>query len=43
MSIFSNERHTAHAGTKKEISELIEAGFEYVCDLNEAKFFRKPK
>ena len=28
---------------EKEISELIEAGFEYVCDLNEAKFFRKPK
>jgi len=31
------------AKQKKEISELIEAGFEYVCDLNEAKFFRKPK
>jgi len=28
---------------EKEISELIEAGFEYVCELNKAKFFRKPK
>lgn len=31
------------ARTRKEISELIEAGFEYVCDLDEAKFFEKPK
>jgi len=31
------------ARTEKEITDLIEAGFEYTCDLNEAKFFRKPK
>jgi hypothetical protein len=31
------------ARTEKEVSELVEAGFEYFCDLNEVKFFRKPK
>ena len=31
------------AKTEKEISELIEAGFEYVCDQEDAKFFRKSK
>jgi hypothetical protein len=25
----------------KEIQELIELGFEYVCDLDGTKFFRK--
>jgi hypothetical protein len=28
---------------KGEISELIEAGFEYICENNGLKFFRKPK
>jgi len=28
---------------EKEISALIEAGFEYVCDNEGLKFFRKPK
>ena len=27
----------------KEISALIESGFEYVCDSEGLKFFRKPK
>jgi hypothetical protein len=31
------------AETKEEISELIEAGFEYICENNGLKFFRKPK
>jgi len=31
------------AETKEEISELIEAGFEYVCENNGFRFFRKPK
>jgi integrase len=31
------------AETKEEIGELIEAGFEYVCENNGLKFFRKPK
>jgi len=29
--------------TEKEICDLIEAGFEYVTELNGAKFFRKRK
>jgi len=31
------------ATSNEEIMELIEAGFEYVCDHNGAKFFRKRK
>jgi integrase len=31
------------AATKEEISALIEAGFEYICENNGLKFFRKPK
>lgn len=31
------------AKTEKEVSELVEAGFEYVCGLNGAKVFRKRK
>jgi hypothetical protein len=31
------------AETKEEISTLIEAGFEYICENNGLKFFRKPK
>jgi hypothetical protein len=27
----------------KEIQELIELGFEFVCDLDGIKFFRKRK
>ena len=31
------------AKTLKEASELIEAGFEYVTDMDHCKLFRKPK
>jgi len=31
------------AKTVKEACQLIEAGFEYVCDINETKIFRKRK
>ena len=31
------------ATTNEEIAQLIEAGFEYVCEDNGAKFFRKRK
>jgi len=31
------------ATTNEEIAQLIEAGFEYVCEHNGAKFFRKRK
>jgi hypothetical protein len=31
------------AETTKEIAQLIENGFEYVCDEENLKFFRKRK
>jgi len=31
------------AGTLEEAKELIEAGFEYVTELNQKKLFRKRK
>jgi len=31
------------AATKEEISALIEAGFEYVCEYEGSRFFKKPK
>ena len=31
------------AETVQEMRTLVEAGFEYVCDLNGAKVFRKRK
>lgn len=31
------------AKTESEICSLIEAGFEYVCDFNDSKVFRKRK
>ena len=31
------------AETTKEIAQLIEDGFEYVCDQQNLKFFRKRK
>ena len=31
------------AKTEAEALQLIEAGFEYVCDIGDAKIFRKRK
>jgi hypothetical protein len=31
------------ANTVKEATELIEAGYEYVCDMDKIKLFRKRK
>ena len=31
------------AGNLKETCTLVEAGFEYVCDMDGVKIFRKPK
>lgn len=31
------------AGNVKEASERIEAGYEFVCDIDNAKLFRKRK
>jgi hypothetical protein len=31
------------AKTEKDACELIEAGFEYVCDFQDSRIFRKQK
>ena len=36
-----DEYHAKTARTETEALQLIETGFEYVCDLGEAKLFRK--
>jgi len=39
---FENDELTCEAATNvKEASELIEAGYEYVCDMEHVKLFRK--
>ena len=41
---FKDDEYTCRvAKTEKEIAELIEAGFEYVCEHEGVKFFRKRK
>ncbi len=35
--------HSATAKSVEEVQKLIECGFEYVCDVNDVKVFRKPK
>ena len=39
----SNEYHSATAQTIEEASKLIEAGFEYVCQIDNVQLFRKRK
>ena len=39
----ADEYHSAVAKTIEEACELIEAGFEYVCDMDDVKLFRKRK
>jgi hypothetical protein len=31
------------AGTVREARALVEAGFEYICDIEDVKIFRKRK
>ena len=41
---FKDEEYVCRvAKTVKEASDLIEAGFDYVCDMEDAKLLRKPK
>jgi hypothetical protein len=43
ISFESDEYHSATATTVQEAQKLVEAGFEYVCDFNDTKLFRKRK
>ena len=38
-----NEWVSAVVKTVKEACQLVEAGFEYVCDVQDVKLFRKRK
>lgn len=38
-----DEYHSAVAETVEEATKLIEAGFEYVCEVDDARLFRKRK
>jgi len=41
---FKDDDFTANvAHSEEEACKLVEAGFEYVCDFNESKIFRKRK
>ncbi len=41
---FENDDYVCKtANTVKETSDLIEAGFEYVCDMENVRLFRKRK
>jgi hypothetical protein len=44
-ALFQDEKEyiSKVAKTEKEVCKLVEAGFEYVTDLKEAKIFRKRK
>jgi len=39
----TDEYHSAVAETVEEARKLIEAGFEYVCNFNGVRLFRKRK
>ena len=43
ISFESNEFHSAPAATVQDAQKLVEVGFEYVCDFNDTKLFRKRK
>jgi hypothetical protein len=39
----TDDYHSATAKTVQEAQKLVEAGFEYVCDFEDVKLFRKRK
>ena len=43
ISFEGDEYHSASAETLEEAAKLIEAGFEYVCDIDRVRLFRKRK
>ncbi len=43
LAFESDDFTSANARTLKEAQKLVEAGFEYVCDFDGDKLFRKRK
>jgi hypothetical protein len=40
---FEKDQYIARVAHTEEACKLVEAGFEYFCDFNGHKIFRKPK
>ena len=43
LNFESNDYHSATAKTIEEAKQLVEAGFEYVCNIENVQLFRKRK
>ena len=43
VSFEKDHYHSATAKNVEEVQKLVESGFEYVCEVNDVKVFRKPK
>jgi hypothetical protein len=43
ISFESDEFHSSTAKTVEEAQKLVEAGFEFVCNFEDIKLFRKRK
>ena len=44
LVVFEDDDYTCRATANvKEATELIEAGYEYVCDMENVRLFRKRK
>ena len=43
ISFESDDFHSATAATVQDAQKLVEAGFEFVCNFEEIKLFRKRK
>jgi len=43
ISFQSDEFYSATAKTVQDAQKLIEAGFEFVCEFNDVKIFKKRK
>jgi len=39
----NDDFHVAVGKTLEDACKMLEVGFEYVCDMNDAKLFRKRK
>ncbi len=43
VSFENDHYHSATAKNVEDVQKLVESGFEYVCEVNDVKIFRKPK
>jgi hypothetical protein len=43
VSFETDEYHSATVKIIEEAKKLVEAGFEYVCEMEDCKFFRRRK